>query len=168
EGQVEVTLGTLSKALGTAGGYVVGSAALIDYLRNRARSLIYSTALPPAIVAAAAQAVDLVMSEEGDRRRQRLWQNVGLLREGLARLGARAIGSSPIVPIIIGDETATLARAQSLDSRGIYAPAIRYPTVPRGQARLRVTVTAAHTEEDIGRLLAALGEVEANTSRGSR
>jgi len=141
EDKIDVTLGTLSKALGCVGGFVVGSQVLIDFFRNRSRSFIYSTALPPAMCAAAAAAVDLVMSDEGARRRDRLWANVRAL-----------CAQSPIHPVIVGDETAAVELSQKLLERGIFVPAIRYPTVPKGKARLRVTVSAAHTQEDIERL----------------
>jgi 8-amino-7-oxononanoate synthase len=141
ENKIDLTLGTLSKALGCIGGFVVGSHELIDLLRNRARCFIYSTALPPAMCAAAATAVKLVMSDEGVRRCERLWANVHAL-------GAQ----TQIHPVIVGDETATVELSRKLYERGIFAPAIRYPTVPKDKARLRVTVSAAHTTEDIARL----------------
>jgi len=157
EDKVEITLGTLSKALGCAGGFVVGSQTLIDVLRNRARSLIYSTALPPTVCAAAAAAVDFVMSEEGHQRRDQLWRNVSALKNGLSTLGIQNESRSPIIPIIIGDESAAVETSRQLCERGIFVPAIRFPTVPKGKARLRVTVTAAHTAEDIAVFLAAVG-----------
>jgi len=142
EDQIEVTLGTLSKALGCYGGYVAGSATLIDYLRNRARSLIYSTALPPAACAAASAAVAFVMSDAGAQRCRQLWDNV------------RALGaSSPIHPVLVGDEAAAVALARQLSDRGLFIPAIRYPTVPKGKARLRVTVSAAHSADDLQKLV---------------
>ncbi|HUI08227.1 MAG TPA: 8-amino-7-oxononanoate synthase [Verrucomicrobiae bacterium] len=159
EDRIDVTLGTLSKALGSAGGFVVGSQTLIDGLRNRARSLIYSTALPPAIVAAAAAAVDLVMSDEGQQRRDRLWRNVSQMKNGLAALGVANQSRSPIVPIVIGDERATVEASKKLSERGIFVPAIRFPTVPKGKARLRVTVTAGHTSDDIRGFLSAIGVI---------
>ena len=140
EDQVEITLGTLSKALGCAGGFIVGSLPLIDLLRNRARSLIYSTALPPAICGAATTAVEFVMSSAGALRQGKLWENVRML-------GAQ----SPIHPIIVGAEQAAVELSEQMLQRGIFVPAIRYPTVPRGKARLRVTVSAAHNSDDIQR-----------------
>ncbi len=157
EDKVDVTLGTLSKALGCLGGFVVGSQVLIDFLRNRARSLIYSTALPPAVCAASAAAVDFVMSERGHERRDRLWRNVSLMKNGLSALGIQNESRSPIIPIIIGDKAATVETSQRLYERGIFVPAIRFPTVPKGKARLRVTVTAAHEPRDIEQFLGEFG-----------
>jgi 7-keto-8-aminopelargonate synthetase-like enzyme len=153
EDKIDVTLGTLSKALGCAGGFVVGSQALIDCLRNRARSLIYSTALPPAVCAAGAAAVDFVMSDAGSERRDQLWRNVSELKNGLSVLGIQNESRSPIIPVIIGDEGKAVSLSQQLYDRGIFVPAIRFPTVPKGKARLRVTVTAAHSMEDIRRFI---------------
>jgi 8-amino-7-oxononanoate synthase len=155
EDKVDITLGTLSKALGCAGGFVVGSQTLIDFLRNRARSLIYSTALPPAVCAAAAAAVDFVMSEEGHQRRDQLWRNVSELKSGLSALGIQYESRSAIIPIIIGDENAAVETSRHLYDRGIFVPAIRFPTVPKGKARLRVTVTAAHSAGDLDTFLKA-------------
>jgi 8-amino-7-oxononanoate synthase len=159
EDQVDVTLGTLSKALGCAGGFVVGSQTLIDYLRNRARSLIYSTALPPAVVAAASAAVDFVMSEEGHVRRDTLWRNVSEMKNHLAQFGIQNESRSPIIPIIVGEETAAVEMSRQLYDHGIFVPAIRFPTVPKGKARLRVTVTAGHTDKDIQEFLSAVGVI---------
>jgi len=143
---VEITLGTLSKAFGCAGGFVAGSQTLVDYLRNRARSLIYSTALPPAVVAAASAAVDLVSGADGRQRQARLWENV------------RALGAaSPIHPVIVGDEAKAVELSRQLFEQGIFVPAIRYPTVAKGKARLRVSVSAGHTDQDIRRLHDAIG-----------
>jgi glycine C-acetyltransferase/8-amino-7-oxononanoate synthase len=153
EDKIDITVGTLSKALGCAGGFVAGSQTLIDFLRNRARSLIYSTALPPAVCAAATAAVDFVRSEEGDRRRDRLWRNVSEVKNGLSALGIQNESRSPIVPIIIGDEGAAVETSRKLYERGIFVPAIRFPTVPKGKARLRVTVTALHESGDIAHFL---------------
>lgn len=149
EDGIDITLGTLSKSLGCAGGFVAGSQTLIDFLRNRARSLIYSTALPPSVCAAAAAAVDFVMSDAGHRRRDQLWRNVSELKNGLSVLGVQNESRSPIVPIIIGDEEAAVEVSRKLYERGTFVPAIRFPTVPKGKARLRVTVSAAHSPQDI-------------------
>ena len=130
---------------------------MIDFLRNRARSLIYSTALPPAVCAAAAAAVDFIMSEDGHQRRDRLWRNVSQMKNGLSALGIQNESRSPIIPIIIGDEAATMETSRRLYERGIFVPAIRFPTVPKGKARLRVTVTAAHEQPDIEQFLGEFG-----------
>jgi 8-amino-7-oxononanoate synthase len=155
EERVDVTLGTLSKALGCVGGFVCGSRALADLLVNRARSLIYSTALPPAMVAAAGAAVEFVMSKAGATRCGELWQRVGELREGMAMQDARPI-PSPIIPLLVGNEARAVECSRRLFERGFFAPAIRYPTVGRGAARLRLSVTAAHRSEEIRSLLEAL------------
>ncbi|MGD0016920.1 MAG: 8-amino-7-oxononanoate synthase [Verrucomicrobiia bacterium] len=159
EKQVDITLGTLSKALGCAGGFVLGSQTLIDYLRNRARSLIYSTALPPSVCASAAAAVDFVASDDGHKRCDKLWRNVSELKNGLAKMGIQNESQSPIIPIIVGKETAAVEMSQRLFKRGIFVPAIRFPTVPKGKARLRVTVTARHSAEDIQTFLKEFGEL---------
>jgi len=159
EEQIDITLGTLSKALGCAGGFVVGSQPLIDFLRNRARSLIYSTALPPAVCAAAAAAVDFVMGEEGHQRRDQLWRNVSALKNGLSAVGIPNESRSPIIPIIIGEESAAVEVSRQLQDHGIFVPAIRFPTVPKGKARLRVTVTAAHQQTDIERFVKEFGDL---------
>ncbi len=159
EDKIDVTLGTLSKALGSLGGFVVGSQVLIDYLRNRARSLIYSTALPPAVCAASAAAVDFVMSERGQERRDRLWRNVSLMKNGLSALGIQNESRSPIIPIILGNEAATVDASRGLYERGIFVPAIRFPTVPKGKARLRVTVTAAHEQPDVEQFVKEFGDL---------
>ncbi|HTS19005.1 MAG TPA: 8-amino-7-oxononanoate synthase [Verrucomicrobiae bacterium] len=157
EDKIDVTLGTLSKAFGCLGGFVAGSQTLIDFLRNRARSFIYSTALPPLVCAAAGAAVDFVMSDAGHERRDRLWRNVSEMKNGMSILGIQNESRSPIIPIIIGDETAAVAISQQLYDRGIFVPAIRFPTVPKGKARLRVTVTAAHGQTDIQHFLKEFG-----------
>jgi glycine C-acetyltransferase/8-amino-7-oxononanoate synthase len=153
EDKIDVTLGTLSKALGGAGGFIVGSQTLIDWLRNRARSLIYSTALPPSVCAAAAAAVEFVMSDAGHARRDQLWRNVSELKNGLSALGVQNESRSAIIPIIIGDEQDAVNTSKQLFDRGLFVPAIRYPTVPKAKARLRVTVTAAHSSGDIATFL---------------
>jgi 7-keto-8-aminopelargonate synthetase-like enzyme len=156
--QVEVQMGTLGKAVGAAGGFVCGSRALIDLLTNRARSFIFSTAPPPVVTAAAEAGIRLIRSEEGRARAETLWENVDAARAGLAQLGwgSSSVMPSHILPVAIGAESRAVAAAESLLDQGILLPAIRYPTVARKQARLRLALSAAHRKEDIGRLLEAL------------
>ena len=154
---IEIQMGTLGKALGASGGYIAGSRALIDFLVNRSRSLIFSTAPVPAAVAAAKAGINFVQSVEGKKRRELLWQRI---REfGAALTNPRTEFASAIVPIIIGKEQDAVNAAAGLREAGIFVPAIRYPSVARGQARLRVTITAAHEEEDVRRLNAALASL---------
>jgi 8-amino-7-oxononanoate synthase len=150
--EIDIQMGTLSKALGTSGGYICGPRTLIDWLINRARSFIYSTAPPPAIAAAALAAVNFLASPEGEERRLLLWERVRLMQQLLPRAGAKGedvAASSAIFPLVVGDEKAALDLAAALQGDGFLVPAIRYPTVAKGAAKLRVTVTAAHKASQI-------------------
>jgi len=161
---VDVQMGTLSKALGASGGYICGSRDLIEWLINRARSFIYSTAPPPGIVSAAFAAVNFLASPEGEERRLLLWKRIRLLQELLPRseLNNKASdGSSAIFPWIVGDEQAALDLASALQNEGFLVPAIRYPTVAKGSARLRITVTASHEEDQIRSLCQAIERLSA-------
>src|SRR5437016_2691269 len=156
---IDVQMGTLSKALGTSGGYICGSRSLIEWLINRARSFIYSTAPPPAIVAAALAAVNFLGSSEGEERRRLLWERIGLMQDLLPRneLNEKAgVANSAIFPWIVGDEQAAIDLASALQTEGFLVPAIRYPTVAKGSARLRITVTALHAENQIRSLCKAI------------
>ncbi|WP_447979505.1 8-amino-7-oxononanoate synthase [Candidatus Nitrospira bockiana] len=147
-------MGTLSKAIGASGGYVAGDRSFIDYVINTARSFIYSTAPPPSIAAAATEALRLLQAEP--ERRARLWANRAYLHDGLRALGFQIPGTvSPILPVIIGDARLALRFADRLLAHGIYAPAIRPPTVPKSTSRIRVSVTASHTREHLDAALAA-------------
>jgi 8-amino-7-oxononanoate synthase len=150
-----VVLGTLSKALGTLGGFVAGPAPLIDLLVNRARSFIFDTALPPAIALAAR--IALLLARKADDRRRRVFDNVDRLRAGLSDLGFPVTQApSAIVPLVLGSEERARGVAGALAERKIYAPAIRPPTVPAGTSRLRFCVRADHTAEQIDLLLKQL------------
>ncbi len=156
---VDVQMGTLSKALGASGGYICGSRSLIEWLINRARSFIYSTAPPPGIVSAALAAVNFLGSSEGEERRRLLWERIGLMQELLPRneLNEKAgVANSAIFPWTVGDEQAAIDLASALQSEGFLVPAIRYPTVAKGSARLRITVTASHGENQIRSLCEAI------------
>jgi 8-amino-7-oxononanoate synthase len=157
--EVDVQMGTLSKALGASGAYICGSATLIEWLINRARSFIYSTAPPPAIAAAALAAVDFLASPEGEKRRLLLWERIRLMQQLLppAELSKeQSAARSAIFPLIVGGEKAALDMAAALQREGFLVPAIRYPTVAKGAARLRITVTASHEEAQIRALCEAI------------
>lgn len=155
--RIEIQMGTLGKALGAAGGFVVGPRVLVDFLVNQARSFIFSTAPVPASAAAARAAVTLLESPEGQARRACLFARVAQARAGLARLGWKCDAAcGPILPLVVGAEAAAVAAAAALRARGVFLPAIRYPTVARGAARLRLSLTAAHSEAEVAALLAAL------------
>jgi 7-keto-8-aminopelargonate synthetase-like enzyme len=155
-------MGTLSKALGVSGGYVCGGRRLIDLLINRARSFIYSTAPPPANAAASIAAIDFLMSPAGERRRQLLRSNLASFADEMPQLlaGGKKIQSA-IIPIILGQSEVAAAAAQFLVEKGFLVPAIRYPTVPRDSARLRVTVSAKHTPNQIATLCGHLRRLTA-------
>lgn len=153
EQRVELQMGTLSKALGLSGGYLAASRDVVDWLVNRARSFIYSTAPLPALAHAATVALELAAGAEGDRRRDRLRRNLALLQDGLPAAGA---SGSAIVPVILGDASTAVRASEQLRKAGLLVPAIRYPTVARGSARLRISVSADHRESDMQALLAAL------------
>jgi len=153
--RITVRMGTLGKALGGYGAFVAGSRALIDWLVNRARAYVYSTALPPAVVGAVRAAVAIARGEE--TRRERLWRNARRLHEGLVAAGLEPSPlESPIVPIVLGASRTALDVARRAFAAGVLAPAIRPPTVPEGTARLRLTPIATHTEEQIDRAVAAV------------
>ena len=152
-GRIAVQMGTLGKALGGAGAYVAGSRMLVDLLVNRARSFVYTTALPPATVAAASAALDVVAGEPD--RRARVLAHAARLRDGLRTLGLDARGDTHVVPVWIGDNARALAFAAHLLDAGVLVTAIRPPTVPDGTARLRVTPMATHTAAQIDRALEA-------------
>jgi len=152
EGKIQVHMGTLSKALGSVGAYVAGTPELINYLKNKARSFIFSTALPPTAVGAALAALKIVQREP--EIRQKLWRNARYLRAKLIELGYNVpTHKSPIIPIFIGDDEKTMRLALALQDGGVFAPGIRPPTIPPGTSRIRVTVMAAHTLEDLDQAL---------------
>ena len=152
--EVDIQMGTLGKALGCVGAFVAGSHELIDWLVNRARSFIYTTAIPPAVAASVLAALDIV--EQEPERRQRLWANTRVLADGLRSLGY-TLGTtrSQILPVIIGEACETMSVAAAILQRGVFAHGIRPPTVPEGTSRIRVTPMATHTQDHLSRTLDA-------------
>lgn len=144
---VPVVTGTLSKAIPSEGGFVCGSGILCELLRNTARPFIFTTAPSPAAVAAATAGIGHIAAHPGLVRR--LQDNVAYFTGSLAEQGMRVPGQSPIIPIMAGEEEKAVRAAEALLALGVFAPCIRYPTVPRGQARLRLTVMASHTRDDL-------------------
>ncbi len=150
--RVDVHLGTFSKALGSLGGYVAGSRALIDYLHNRARSFIYSTGLAPPVLGAIGKALDLVAREP--ERRVYLQVEATKFRRALVEAGLNTLGSeTQIIPVLVGENARTLEFAARLRQRGVLAVALRPPTVPPGRARVRFSLSAAHSPEDLAEAL---------------
>jgi 8-amino-7-oxononanoate synthase len=156
-GRIEIQMGTLGKALGASGGYVCGSRTLVDYLVNRARSFIFSTAPVPAAAAAARAGIEIAWSTEGEARRGRLAARVAELQSQMVNFKSPI--PAAIIPVILGSEDLAAKAAATLREQGIFVPAIRYPTVARGKARLRVTLTASHSTDDVATLVRALGQI---------
>ncbi|XJZ29063.1 8-amino-7-oxononanoate synthase [Bacillota bacterium Lsc_1132] len=148
----DVIIGTLSKAIGTEGGFVAGSQVLIEFLLNHARTFIFQTAMPPAICAASYAALEII--EESNKKRQLLFSNIKKIKTSLKEMGYIVKGDlTPIIPVIIGDPKEAVIFAEKLLEKGIYAPAIRPPTVPDGESRIRLTVTSDHSSKEIEYLL---------------
>lgn len=157
EDEVPVLIGTLGKAVGTSGAFVAGPALLIDYLVQKARTYIYTTAMPPALAVATCASLDVI--ERDDERRAHVLGLVSRFRREASAMGYALMDSrTPIQPIMVGDNWSALALSRALEARGLLVSAIRPPTVPEGEARLRVTFSAAHTEADLDRLLQGLSD----------
>ncbi len=158
DGRVDVQVGTLSKAIGVLGGYVASTRALIELLWHRGRPFLFSTSHPPGVVAAITAALDLL--EASPALVERLWENTRYFKAGLQRLGFDTGRSeTPITPVIAGDERKALLLSDRLFARGVLAQGIVFPTVPRGKARVRTIVTAAHTRADLDQALASFEAV---------
>jgi len=165
--EVDVIVGTLGKALGGYGAYVCGSAELVDYLVNSARPFIFSTAPPPPSVAAAGAALDLISEHSG--LVQRLGENAAALRDGLRAEGLEPIGSeTQIVPLVIGEADDTMALCERLLDEGVFAQAIRPPTVPPGTCRLRLTTMATHRTADLRHAAKLIGAAARDLGLGTR
>jgi glycine C-acetyltransferase len=148
EGRVEVEVGTLSKAFGVMGGYVTGEEVLIEYLKQRGRPFLFSTGLTPADTAAAIAAVDVLL--KSDALVKKLWDNAAYFRAGLRKVGFdTGKTETPITPVMLGDEKVTGEFSKRLYEEGIFASGITYPTVPRGKARIRCMLSAAHDRSDL-------------------
>ncbi len=157
-GRVDIQVGTLSKAIGVLGGFIAGPAHLIEWLQNRGRPYLFSTSAPPPVVVACITALDVIADEP--ERLARLWSNTELLKAGLHDLGYDTGASeTPITPVITGDEERTQAFAVRLFEEGVFCPAIVFPTVGKGLARVRTIVTADHTEDDLREALEVFARV---------
>jgi 7-keto-8-aminopelargonate synthetase-like enzyme len=160
-----IHMGTLSKAAGCFGGYAAGSGGLISLLVNRARSLVYSTSLPPAVIEACITAIDIIEHASAEPRR-RLWENRERLVSGLQNLGYDTLRSeTPIVPVLAGDVRSAVRMGRYLYTKGIFAPAIRPPSVQEGRCRLRFSVNAAHSAGDIDYLLECMKKMRTSKKR---
>lgn len=158
EHEVHVRVGTLSKALGSSGGFVVGQRQLIDWLVNRARPYVFSTAAPPAAAAAAIAALDIVRSEP--HRREQLLARAQRVRDALRNQGWNTgTSASQIIPVIVGEPEPTMQLAETLCTQGLFVPGIRPPSVPSGQSLLRISLSYSHSDEMIDRLIDALSEI---------
>jgi glycine C-acetyltransferase len=163
DGRVDIQVGTLSKAIGSLGGYVCGSRDLIDFLYHRARPFLFSTSHPPSVAATCIAAFDLLETEP--ERIERLWDNTRYFKAELGRLGFNIGGvttpasETPITPIIIGDGRQTMDFSRALFDAGLMATGIAFPTVPEGKARIRTIMTSEHTREELDQALETLDRV---------
>ena len=153
--KVDILTGTLGKALGgSAGGYIAAAKPIVDLMRQRARPYLFSNALPPPIVAASLKAID--MAERGDNLRARLFDNAARFRAGMAVAGFALLpGEHPIIPVMLGEAKLAQDMAAKLYEQGVYVTGFFFPVVPKGQARIRTQMSAAHTPEDIEQAIAA-------------
>jgi glycine C-acetyltransferase len=159
EGRIDILTGTLGKALGGAsGGYTSGRRQVVDWLRQRSRPYLFSNTLMPAIAGASLKVLDMI--EAGSGLRRKLYDNAARFRAGMERAGFRLAGAGhPIVPVMIGDAALAAKMAERLLDHGIYVIGFSFPVVPKGQARIRTQMSAAHSPEDVDRAVQAFGEV---------
>ena len=156
--RVDIQIGTLSKAIGVVGGYVAGRRNLIEWLNHRGRPFLFSTALPPAVVMACQEAIDIL--SESTELTDKMWENAKYFKEGLDKLGFNTGNSeTPITPVIAGEDKAAIELSKRLFENGVFAQSIVFPTVARGAARVRTIVTAAHTKQDLDEAIAAFAKV---------
>jgi glycine C-acetyltransferase len=162
-GRVDIQVGTLSKAIGSLGGYICGSRELIDFLYHRGRPFLFSTSHPPSVAATCQAAFELLDSETGDKLIKRLWSNTKFFKRQLKKLGFDTGKSeTPITPVMVGDAAKAFQFSRDLFGEGVFACAIGYPTVPEGKARLRTIVTAAHKRADLEKALETISRVGRN------
>ncbi|MEC1612539.1 glycine C-acetyltransferase [Bacillus mojavensis] len=155
DGRVHIQVGTLSKAIGVLGGYVAGSKVLIDYLRHKGRPFLFSTSHPPAVTAACMEAIDVLLEEP--EHMERLWENTHYFKSRLIQMGFTLTQSeTPILPILIGNEGGAKQFSDQLLSQGVFAQSIVFPTVAKGEARIRTIMTAEHTKEELDQALDAI------------
>ncbi len=153
--EIDIQMGTFGKALGSFGAYIAGNNELIDYLINRARSFIYTTALPPAVPAASLAAIEMIQSKPNLRKK--LWENVDYFKKGLQKKGFKNVDSqSQIIPIIVGNSKKVVMASEYLFNKGVFVVGIRPPAVPRKKERLRITIMTSHTRKDLDYALDAL------------
>jgi glycine C-acetyltransferase len=159
EGRVDIITGTLGKALGGAsGGYTSGRKQVVDWLRQRSRPYLFSNTLMPAIAGASLKVFDLI--EQGGALREKLCANADRFRSSMTKLGFKLAGADhPIIPVMIGDAALAQAMAEKMLARAIYVIGFSFPVVPKGQARIRTQMSAAHSFEDIDRAVTAFEEV---------
>jgi glycine C-acetyltransferase len=161
-GRVDIQVGTLSKAIGSIGGYVCGSHDLIEFLYMRARPFLFSTSHPPSVTATCQAAFELLDSESGEKLIKKLWSNTKFFKRKLKKLGFDTGKSeTPITPIMVGDGAKAFQFSRELFAEGVFAGALGYPTVPEGKARLRTIVTATHKRADLERaaeIIATVGK----------
>lgn len=156
-GRIDIETGSLAKALAGFGAYVVGNRPVIELLINRARPFIFTCAMPPAVVATVLEALAVIAQEP--ERRERLWDNVRYMRAGLRAVGFEISPSgTQIIPLVVGEQERTMRFCHELLDRGVFAQGIRYPAVPRGTERIRLTITASHSKADLDAALTALAE----------
>ena len=159
QGDIDICMGTLSKAVGSVGGYVAGSRKLIDFLKNRARAFIFDTSLPASALAASIKSIKLIQNSNGPRKK--LLSNIKNLHSFLKMNKFNFIyNETPIIPIIIGSESKTLKISKILKDNGIYLPAVRPPSVPKGSSRIRITLMSSHTSKHINKLKKVLNKIK--------
>ena len=157
-GRVDIEVGTLSKAFGVVGGYVAGRKVIVEWLRQRGRPFLFSSAIPAADAAACLKAVDIL--EQSTVLVDRLWENARYFKNGMKELGFDTGASeTPITPVMLGDAQLAQNFSRALFEQGVFAMAIKYPTVPQGKARIRVMISAAHEQDDLDKGLEVFGNV---------